>query len=115
MSETGGPFRTEVPTKVSSGTNHRSPWSNQSRILYQELLQISDVVIRLSDTPWPSKNVPECLSANPTNPDLCAINLATQSRLDTKMLAIEKSIAPSGVTFADLTNAICPTDTVTVH
>ena len=87
-----------------------SIWSTQSRFLFEELLAFSGRVIRLSDTPWPLDDVPECLSAHPNDPDLCAIDVKSRTRLDSRMITIERSNAPAGVVFTDLTGSICPTD-----
>lgn len=94
----------------ASAEDSSSRWSEQSRVLYEQLVEISRVVIRLGDTPTPTGDVPECLSENTSSPDSCAVDVARRARLDASLLALERSTAPVGVTFSDLTDAVCPLD-----
>lgn len=87
-----------------------SLWAEQSRVLYEQLLEYSRVVIRLRDTPFPTSDVPECLSAHSSDPGICALDVTSQTRLDTRTITLERSAAPAGVVFTDLTDSICPTD-----
>ena len=96
------------------GEEAASSWAEGSARTYSDLLAISSRVIRLGDTPSPIMDVPDCISGNPGGIDACNLDVASRSHRDREMIAIEKSIAPNGVSFIDPTLLVCPTDPCSV-
>jgi peptidoglycan/LPS O-acetylase OafA/YrhL len=78
--------------------------------------ELSDQVIVLRDTPWPTvDDVPDCLSEHASRPDRCSFELAGSAGRDQWMVDSElRSGAAQHVTYIDLTDLVCRDDPCSV-
>ena len=83
-------------------------WQQAAQRSFAELLGVARKVVRLEDTPWPTDDVPTCLSAQPGSPSACGFDTAARSNLDRELIALEAAVAPDGVRFLDLGADVCP-------
>jgi peptidoglycan/LPS O-acetylase OafA/YrhL len=83
-------------------------WTAASRRTFDRLGKVTDRIVMLHDVPWPTGNVPSCLSENPDDVEACAFDREKRSGLDAPLLKAEKAADPKAVRLVDLTNVICP-------
>lgn len=92
----------------------RSEWSKAAERTFVRLLEQSEIVVRLHDTPAAPHDVPTCLSEH-EDAAACAFGLAGAAALDRVLLDAESAaVATLGVServrFVDMTRAVCPRD-----
>jgi peptidoglycan/LPS O-acetylase OafA/YrhL len=85
-------------------------WAEGASRTYADLLAISKRVIRLGDTPKPSSNVPDCLSSHPEDTAACSLDVPASGNPDREMIAVERFVAPGGVSFVSPSDLVCPTN-----
>ncbi len=83
-------------------------WTAASKRTFDRLGESTDRIIVLHDVPWPTGNVPSCLSEHPDDVEACAFDREKRSGLDAPLLKAEKAADPKAVRLVDLTDVICP-------
>jgi peptidoglycan/LPS O-acetylase OafA/YrhL len=85
-------------------------WRAGASKTLEDYSQVTDRVVLLRDTPWSRRNVPDCLSEDPTTPERCAFSLEGRAWLDEAYLAEELNAGGDFVEAIDMTRFICETD-----
>jgi peptidoglycan/LPS O-acetylase OafA/YrhL/ABC-type Fe3+-hydroxamate transport system substrate-binding protein len=91
---------------TSSLTYSNSEASKYSDYLRQ-LKAISKKVVRLEDTPHPTKNIPECLAKNSSNIQLCNLNIIKTTLNFNQREAETKAAKEAGVNVVDISQWFC--------
>lgn len=88
-------------------------WAIESQRSFARWLDMASGVVRLGDTPWPTQDVPRCLSEHPDDPTNCAFDREARARrdrvlLDAERIAIAGLDADDRIAILDPTTIVCP-------
>jgi hypothetical protein len=85
-------------------------WTEGSRRSFDRLAEVTKRVVVLRDVPWPTGDVPSCLSQHPNAVEECAFSKAERARLDEPLVTAERAAAPQTVRVVDMTDVLCPAE-----
>jgi hypothetical protein len=83
-------------------------WTAASKRSFERLGKATDRVIVLRDVPWPTANIPSCLSEHTDDPAACSFDRDERSRFDAPLLAAEQAADRKLVRVVSLNDVICP-------
>lgn len=83
-------------------------WTDASKRSFDRLHTATKRVIVLHDIPWPTRDVPSCLSEHTQDPTACSFDRDVRSALDAPLLKAEKAADPDLVRLVSLTDIVCP-------
>jgi hypothetical protein len=89
-------------------------WREGAKRTFDRLRQVTQRVVVLEDVPWPTVDVPACLSENRRDVEKCAFSRSRRAGLDAALVKAEESAAPKLVEHLDMTDVICPKSTCQV-
>ena len=85
-------------------------WTKGSERSFDRLAGVTRRIIVLRDIPWPSGDVPSCLSEHPDAVEACAFSKAERARLDDPLVRAERATAEKALRFVDMTDVLCPAE-----
>jgi len=85
-------------------------WAAGATRTFAHFVRVAEKVLVLEETPSATFDVPSCLSGSPQDPSACAFPSTGRVDRDAILVAAERAVAPPGVAFGDLTDALCPSD-----
>ncbi len=85
-------------------------WTDGTRRLLTSLRSVTPQVVLVHDTPWAMSDVPDCLSAHPSDSRSCSFARSDRSHLDQVLVDAENAATTgiSGVRGVDPTTLVCP-------
>ncbi len=91
-------------------TMHGLPrvWAEGAGRTFAALQAVTRRALIIEDTPWAPFNIPRCLSKSPKALERCVFPAAKALHTDRVLVRAERSVAPSWVTFVDLSKEVCP-------
>ena len=84
-------------------------WTAGTRRSVTGMLSLAKRIVLLRDTPWPGRDVPDCLSAHLDDPQSCAFSTGRQAHGDQQLTEAELAATANlpTVRIVDPTSLIC--------
>ena len=91
-------------------------WSDGTHRSVARMLGFAKRVVLVRDTPWPGRDVPDCLSAHLDDPESCAISRTRQAHGDQQLVDAEIAATSTmaAVRLVDPTDLVCPQESCPV-
>jgi hypothetical protein len=83
-------------------------WQAGAERTFDRLRRVTPRVIVMEDVPWPTVDVPSCLSEHRRDVEACSFSRSRSSGMDAVLVAAEEAAAPAAVRHVDMTDVICP-------
>jgi peptidoglycan/LPS O-acetylase OafA/YrhL len=85
-------------------------WRDGVERTFERLLEVSRRVVVLRDSPWAPEDVPTCLSEVWPEMTGCDFAVSEEGEDDSELYEAERSVAPDGVSFVEVSDLVCPSD-----
>ena len=89
-------------------------WEAGAERTFDRLRRVTDRIVVIEDVPWPTADVPSCLSMHRRHVEVCAFSRSGASGQDAALVSAEKAAAPTVVRHLSMTDVICPKATCQV-
>ncbi len=95
---------------IASSAAVSSLWTTGTRRSVTGMLSLAKRIVLLRDTPWPGRDVPDCLSAHLDDPQACSFSTGRQAHGDQQLTEAELAATANlpAVRIVDPTGLICP-------